>query len=321
MLKSKFQLLKTLNEGYGSTFGFQYKSDLWASASVGFLHIWNGFELKESYDIPGYIKGNIVISEEQTKIGLFHLDMKSKEVTYHKSIKEKFAENIASGFYAQYLQYKIDEILHLEDKSVLIVAVSYLPSKLRGVKGGFNGPTNRLLLFNYKDGNLMHVIEENYDTMAYSNLMRAEDNLVFLVDEAICKSVSLSNIAKIHENGNIRNFKPICYSPYFNLSGSYSNNCIQFRNELTLSLINELPKAFEKVNAIFHLSSEEIITAVNDHELQYWKFINKKAELIDEIEIAGTIENIDLNPKGLCFVAVAGQENFIQILSLEGNLN
>ena len=59
------------------------------------------------------------------------------------------------------------------------------------------------------------------------------------------------------------------------------------------------------------------IPELSDGRNEYWKIENTKMQLVDELETEGSIEGLNVNKNNLCFIAVAGKENLIQVLSVE----
>lgn len=301
---------KILNEGYGYCFGFS--NTYWASATAGLLHVWKEYDIISSYEIPGFEKGNIIFKNDLIiNVGLFEINLQNREKKYRNSIVEKFALYCEDGRGAHYSQYKIEEVLNTKDDMGLI-SIAYQPSKRNKTNAGFNGPTNRLLLFDHSG--LIKVAAENYDSSSYSNLFLLKNKIIFTKDD------DLYVVEK--ENPDIQcsylqGFIPLYYSKTDNIiAGSCNNNYIQLRDMADLKLVKQLAESFTSVSCINGYDNTCFL-AVNESLLQVWPNIVTDDFYKEKFSLNGTIEAIAFNNERNCFIALAGAENKIIILPIK----
>lgn len=301
---------KTLNEGYGHYFGFG--NTHWASATAGILHVWKEFKIISSYDIPSFEKGNITFTNDiLINVGLFQINLQNHEKKYQNSIVEQFAMHCEDGRGAHYSQYKIEEVLHTKGESTLI-SIAYQPPKRNSIDTHFDGPTNRLLLF--EDSNLIEVIDENYDSTSYSNLFLLKNKIVF-AKENECYVVAKENPHS--QTQNLKGFIPLYYSETNNIiAGSFNNKHIQIRDISDLKLLKQMPETFSSVEHIIGYDNI-LFLAVNENLIQVWQNVLNNETYQERFSLKGIIEAIAFDNKNNCFIALANAENKIIILSMK----
>jgi hypothetical protein len=302
---------KILNEGYGNCFGFS-NTVYWASATAGLLHVWKEFDIISSYEIPGFEKGNIIFKNDTLiNVGLFEVNFQTREKKYRSSIVEKFALYCEDGRAAHYSQYKIQEVLHTKE-DIMLISIAYQPSKRNKTNTTFNGPTNRLLLFEHSG--LTKVIAENYDSSFYSNLFLLKNRIIFTKDDG-CYVVEKDKPE--NQALKLNDFIPLYHSETDNvIVGSFNNNYIQFRDLADLKLVKQLSESFTSVNNISGYDNTFFL-AVNENEFQVWQNITDSELYKEKISLDGIIEAVAFNNENNCFIALAGTENKIVILSIE----
>lgn len=315
MEKKKLTAVKKLRDGYGNIFGFHIDGRYWASASAGLLYIWDEFSVNKSYEIPGYERGNIVFTKNGLiRIGLFELDYRNGEKKYHHHIVENFALQLGRHAPAHFSQYSIREVLNFDDEDMLVAAIAYQPSKLLGAKNNFSGPTNRLMVFKRSSGELLHVLAENYERISYANLISSANILCYTFDDDRCISLPLLNSGITKVRNELGQFVPFAKHGNNIISGSYNNNIIQFREAVSLKLTGQLSFKFEEVNAICYNEQHALnFVACNSNLLQCWNINN---EINDTLQLSGTIEGVGTGKQNFCMAAVAGQENIIEVFSI-----
>jgi hypothetical protein len=312
MEKKKLVLVQQLKTGYGTRFGFHPGGKQWASASVGLLHIWDGFTLTSSHAVPGYEKGNIVFTQDGiVRIGLFEVDSKSGEKKYHKSIAENFAGGIAAGTAAHFSQYRVEEIFNFTDADLLVAATGYQPGKSAGANKSFSGPGNRLLLFERSSGKLLRVFAENEERLGYENLVATASNICYAVDGLTRIAPLLANNDTADYKNNLSHFVASDQFDNKYFAGVYNNRLVQFRSADSLSLLRQLPAEFEAVNGVSISSNGDFtFTAINRSIIQCWDAGN---ELHDSVMVNGAVEGLAAGRGELCMVAVAADEYRIDI--------
>lgn len=303
-----------MREGYGSSFGFSREGGYWASATAGLIHVWKNFELISSYEIPGFEKGNIVFRDGGfIDVGLFEINSKSGQKTYKQSFPEKFALQCEKGKSAHASQYKILEVRNFPKEDLVLVSIAYQPPRGVGGHPTFNGPTNRLLLFQLSSSVLLQVVAENYDSLRYGNLFLAQDKIIFTQDDTSCFVVGKSHNSK--PQVAVSEFIPLFFSEADNLlTGSFQGNYIQIRSAADLNYISQLPAEFARINQIAGYN-DLILAAVNDNSVQVWRAGADQKSPQDQLLFEGSIEGMALNDHSLCLVAVAGRENTIHLVS------
>lgn len=304
---------KILREGYGHCFGFSADGSHWASAAAGLIHVWKDFELISSYEIPGFEKGNIVFRNgDLIDVGLFEINFARRQKTYKQSFSEKFAQQCEEGKSAHASQYKILEVRNFEKEDLVLASIAYQPPRGLATNTTFNGPTNRLLLFQLRSSALLKVVAENYDFRPYGNLFLAHEKIIFTEDNATCFVVGKSDTAK--PKVAVSEFIPLFFSAADNLlAGSFRGNQIQIRSASDLNYVSQLPADFARVNQIDGYE-DLIFAAVNDNSLQVWRAGSIEKSPQDQLLFDGSIEGIARN-QSWCLVAVAGSENTIDVVS------
>jgi len=314
MEKKKLNTSVILDKGYGNHFGFNADGSWWASASPGILHVWNQFNLVRSYEIPGFAKGNIVfINDDVIRIGLFEINFRSDKQIYFHQIAENFAQGCTPARPAHYSQYKISEVLNFETKDLLLVSLAHQPSKVYGVKEIFEGPTNRLLLFNSRNSELLKIVAENYEGRSYRNLVAWGERLFFSVDGESCFLFRMNDA--VNKFPAVHGFIPMRAINNF-VAGSYDYKYVQFRNTSDLEVNWQLPMVYESVHQIDGFAGL-ILAGVNDNLLQLWKIGANETAPDYQISCPGNIEGISLAADGRFFIALAGTENTIWVMEVE----
>jgi len=295
-----------MNEGYGSVFGFAADNH-WASADIGVLHIWQGYSLLESYDVPGFIKGNLLFQDGGIYIGPFFIDIHTKEKKYLSEITAQFGSDTK----VHYSQYKMDEVLHAPANDFSLVSISYQPPK--GLKGSgvFSGPTNRLLLFRRSDEVLLKVIAENFDRVTYTNLRMQDDCIVFVVDGYHTRVLFTD---RDQQPAAIPGFVAWGFTDRSSLIGSGVQRLLQY-DVASSNLRWQSAEVFDFVNAIVVKDENCFLAAVNDRYLQVWQNEAGGFARQSTTNLNDTIEGIAVSPSGGYFIALSGTENYIKILA------
>ncbi|PZF73378.1 WD40 repeat domain-containing protein [Taibaiella soli] len=297
-----------LEEGYGFSFAFA-KDSHWASADIGILHVWNGYSLVESYDVPGFAKGNLFFGDDGVYAGLFFISTITKEKKYLSEITVQ----LAAGTKAHYSQYRVDEVFHSAENGLMLVAVSYQPPKGLRTSGSFSDVTNRLLLFRRSDQMLLKTVAENADHVPYSHLFLKDGCIVFSVDGYHTR------IASAEGNGmpsGMPGFTAFALCGPSILIGAGVQRILSY-DVVTSKLLWQSPESVDLVNAIATINDVGFLAAVNDQYLQLWKMDGGGFLLQSSIDLKDTIEGIAVGPSGKCYVALAGEENYIEILDRE----
>lgn len=294
-----------MNEGYGWVFGFAADSH-WASADTGVLHIWQGYSLLESYDVPGFIKGNLLFENGGIYAGPLFIDTHSKEKKYLSEVTAQ----LASETKAHYSQYKMDEVFHAPANDFTLVSVSYQPPKGLRAAGVFSGPTNRLLLFRRSDETLLKVVAENFDRVSYSNL-RIENNCIVFVVDGYHTCVRFMNGAQ--EPSTIPEFVAWGFTEPTSLIGSGAQRLLQY-DAASLKLGWQSVETFDVVNAIVVRDENSFLAVVNDRYLQVWQKEASGFTCRSATDFTDTIEGIAVSPSGKYFLALAGRDHYIEVL-------
>lgn len=294
-----------LNEGYGFSFAFA-KDSHWASANTGMLHIWQGYSLVDSYAVPGFLKGNLLFEDDVVYVGLFRVPMVTKSPEYLSEI----AAQLAAETKANYSQYKTDEIFHAVESDLTLVAVSYQPPKGLRPSPAFSGPTNRLLLFRRSDQVLLRIIAENFDQVPYNHLMINGDYIIFTVDGYHTR---IASVDQSQVPSGIPGFSAFASAGTASLIGAGAQRILCY-DVATARLLWQSPDTVDLVNAIASKDENSFVAAVNDHYLQYWKKMENGFVLQSVMDLKDVIAGIAIGPMGKYFVALAGAENYIEIL-------
>lgn len=298
-----FKLLKTLDDVYGNRFGFDACSNAWALASTGIVHMFRAEGLQASYEVPGYEAGNLVLRNGKLRIGLFEIDGLTGVKTYQEQLAALLATNTR--------RYRIAEVVHSPVDDILAVALRRLASRNPDREGVKDGPSDRLLLLDYSKGELLRVVEENYEALPYAHLLLGSDQLCYTLDSLECVAVPVHTPKT--PGARIDNFIPYVLGEQDRVLGTYDNRFVQYREKTTLDLESQL--SFEDgivAGITTAVPYPGLLIATGDGGLQYWLNDTKAAF----IQLDGAIEGMAVSPEGLCYVACTGAKDQVLIFSI-----
>jgi len=286
-------------DGYGREIGFHRSGTLWASATTGILHIWEGSTLLNSVSLPGYVYGSVQFSDDGHKVyvGPWIVDTEDYNTTFILHDQDALVAAIDSKYSPRSDLFSPLNVEWSSDKKTLVVLTKYRPTRMLDDDYSYDGPEGQLLVMEPVTQKVEAVLEEDCG---------------FLTDRAITisqhwiaaagQTISVWDLPTGNKLTNIADNQAYCNAIRFSPDESYLavirvDGTIGVWTTKNWQPYTEWQGHAEIGRAIaFHPRLPFLVSGGDDQQVKLWTLASSPPELVSSVSVGNRIEGAVFHP-------------------------